>query len=229
MGRQKNKRAERPSIIQICPEGKTEALYLRALCRELGIDSRVEVCRTGCGRKHEAIVQQVQQCMRSSNASEVWVVYDMDEAAVDAKAYDSFCTAFQQGREAGYRIVVNASCFEYWLLLHLQDCEADWTWPECERRFKEKINKLRQGNGLEPYCKEEHKCDPALFALLGGVEGAKQAAERARRLAKSRGYQLGDLQGLPPDRARRFFKEKGRPCTSMPLLIDRLCRLAQQG
>lgn len=229
MARQKNRRAARPSVIQICIEGKTEALYIRALCRALGLDGRVQLCPcpAGCGRKHEALVQQAQQCMRSSNAAEVWVVYDMDEAAVDDRAYESFCAAFQLGKEAGYHVVVSAPCFEYWLLLHLQSCEADWTWPECEKRFKEKVNRLREQGGLAPYCKEEHKCDPALFDLLGGVEGAKKAAGHARRLAETRGYQLRDLQGLPPDRARRLFNDKCRPCTSMPLLLDRLFRLAQ--
>lgn len=228
MARPKNERAKCLSRIQICTEGKTEALYLTALSKKLGIDQRVLLCKDGCGRKHESMVQQTQQCMRNSNASEVWLVYDLDEAARDEKSFTSFCKAFRLAKDAGYHVIVNVPCFEYWLLLHLQDCQANWTWEVCEQRFKEEVNKLRKQRALSLYSKEEHKSDPDLFVLLGGIDGAHEAKKRAERLAQQRGYELQKLTTLTEDRARRLYQDIACPSTSMSVLLNRLERLAQE-
>lgn len=228
MARQKNRRAKCPNKIRICTEGKTEAMYLAALCKQLGIEKRVLLCKNGCGRKHERMVQQAQQCMRDSNASEVWLVYDLDEAAGDEKALENFYGAFKLAKEAGYHVVVNAPCFEYWLLLHLKDCLVNWTWEVCEQRFKKEINKLRTQRALSCYSKEEHKSDPDLFVLLGGIDGAHEAQKRAERLAQQRGYELQKLTTLSEDRARRLYRNIACPSTSMSVLLNRLERLAQE-
>lgn len=231
MPRRRRQDPPRPTKYMICTEGKTEKLYLQALVKELGIARRFVFCKQdgGCGRRSCAMVSQAQQCAKGRQVEEVWLVCDLDEADdITSPCYRDFCDAFGLAAEAGYHMIVNVPCFEYWLLLHRQDL---WTYEQtdaCIRRFKATVNKRRSERKLKPYTKDEHKNDPELFALLGGMESAAQARERVMKLLRDKGIKPDSLKKLSTEKANRLFRDRGRPLATMPLLIDKIIAISKK-
>ncbi|MER7011221.1 RloB family protein [Saccharopolyspora sp. NPDC000359] len=106
----------------MCGANCTESQYLRALNRKYrGRSARLVVMTDGVDPR--TLVRKAAKIrdLHPAEFDEVWCVVDVDEFDVQS--------AVRLAEEEGVNIAVSNLCFEYWLLLHFEDCETAFRTP----------------------------------------------------------------------------------------------------
>lgn len=143
----------------------------------------------------------------------------MDDACKDKEECASFNRIFWRAwEESDARVIFSNPCFEYWLILHEQDYQVDSDQLECQRTFQRIYEKKCKDSGRPLDEKSDYKTDPTLFDLLGGLDGAKLAATRAKR----------QLPVSPKFGDKSFSCSKLCPSTNIFLLLEKLEKLHRE-
>lgn len=219
------RRKIKPAKWHICTEGVTEQNYLEGCLRALGLQGRIIInCgpkrESGCGKKHEPLLDQVQRCSVKGPYEQKWLLHDLDDGKIDPaeqKSFDdTFCRAWA---DADVKVVFFCPCFEYWLILHDQDYEMDSAQSQCQAKFQSIYEKRRKAQNRPVGEKDNYKTDPELFQLLGGLDGMNTAIKRAE-----------DALRDPPDFAhpRGFTCSQHCPGTNFHILLKELLDLSEQ-
>lgn len=171
-GRRPPFREPRIRLLVVCNGQRTELDYFRGLKAYLGnpavqIRFKVKVCAPRDLVEHAREIAPAGE----DEFDEVWCVVDSDE--FDLKP------AVALAAKLDVRLAVSNPCFELWLLLHHQDCEAPLCHEEAVRRqlikhvpryekndlrfpdFEPGVeNALRRAKRLDP-TDRNHGCDPS--------------------------------------------------------------------
>ena len=220
------RRKIKPAKWHICTEGVTEQNYLEGCLKELGLQDRVIVnCgprrESGCGKKHEQLLDQVQRCIpRKGPFAQQWLLHDLDDGKIDPKECTCFNDTFRRAwADAEVKVIFFCPCFEYWLILHDQDYEMDSAQGPCQTKFQSIYEKRRKAQNRPVGEKDNYKTDPELFQLLGGLVGMNTAIKRAEERLPS-----------PPDfiQPRGFECSRYCPGTNFHVLLKELLVLSKQ-
>lgn len=107
---------ERSIVLVVCGAESTEPQYLRGLKKWLHRPSlKLEVKKKG-GADPGGLVRYAAKIRDHSYYDEVWCVTDVDEY--------NLADAVAQAKRSGIQLAISNPCFEYWLLLHFEDCRA---------------------------------------------------------------------------------------------------------
>lgn len=225
MARKINKREIKPPKWRICTEGFTEAIYLDSLLCELGIREAVDLnCdtkRNGCGRQHKALFDQAQKCRREPRYEKIFMIHDFDGADDSPKSWENFTDAYKSvSMDSGIEFIVSIPCFEYWLLLHFEACEADYDRWTCQNKLRGRINKIRRQNGQGEFRGDGYKACKDLWELVNGMKGLEDAERRAEEMLTQKGID-DSLHNRQTDLLFKKFKTD-KPITTMPFLLQQL-------
>jgi hypothetical protein len=152
-------------LLVVCGADETETAYLREL-KESRRNPAVTVKVKAKSAAPEAVVRYAAALRGQSDDvyDDVWCVVDVDEFDV-AKAVVA-------ARRTRVKLAISNPCFEYWLLLHFEACDAPLT---C---YNDVVKRLRKR------VPEYNKSALRFTDYAGGVE---DAVERARKP----GHELG--------------------------------------
>ncbi|WP_263254341.1 RloB family protein [Saccharopolyspora rosea] len=172
-----------------CGADRTEKQYLAALhSRYARKAARVDFLTDGVDpltlvRKTARMTE-----LHPRDFDEVWCVVDVDEFDLDS--------ALRLARQHGINVVVSNRCFEYWLILHFENCESAFpTAADVERRLRRHVPHYDKTNVR--FCDFEH-------GVGNAVERAKRRCafgEEHRHNPSSGMWRLVEAV-LPDDRAR---------------------------
>lgn len=116
--RRKAKRESYNYVLIVCEGGKTEPLYLRAMIKDLRLNTaNVEVCGDECGSSPKSVVEfaqnkQKQQKKLNDPFDKIFCVFDKDSHA----SFESSLKTIQKSKNI--TAITSVPCFEFWLLLH---------------------------------------------------------------------------------------------------------------
>ena len=107
-------------VVRVLAEGEvTEPAYLRGMASK---SVRLDMGRTG-GFAPMSLVKRARDEMKANRKAsergfdELWCVFDQDEHADVARA-------IREARDSGIQTALSNPCFELWLVLHVEDCQA---------------------------------------------------------------------------------------------------------
>ena len=216
------KRVIRQNRWCICTEGKTEAIYLDAYCRELGVRHLIDInaehteCKMkrgeACGRQHLPLISQMKSCHYIRKYACIIAIHDYDKHHDPKKGnatHVTFDDASQVGKDVDIHVFYTIPSFEYWLLLHHEFEQSDLTRAACLKKVFEYTNRKRKECGKPPLRKKEDvKTDPDLFSYFGGLDGVQKAMKWAEMLLPS-----GQLPLKP---------SSIKPSTNMHVLMEKI-------
>lgn len=111
-------REERTQVLVVCGGKATEPDYFRGLKKERRNPAvRVVVERKGVDPV--SLIRFAAQKREHTGCDEVWCVIDVDEFDVSE--------AIAAATKKDVRLAISNPCFEYWLLLHFELCQAPLT------------------------------------------------------------------------------------------------------
>lgn len=216
MGKKSDKKKRAVSLPKwsICTEGETEALYLEAYCRDLGVHDLIDINSTipyckldrgkACGRQHRSLIEQMQRCHNPRRYERSIAVHDFDEDGdVTRKLFDE---ASEIGEQADFSVYYSIPSFEFWLLLHLNLVTSDLSRDVCLDKVKKHVNDIRKRNKKTLLRNAEIKTDPDLYKYFDGKDGVERAKKHALELWDDK---------LPPKKPSSV-----RPSSNMYLLMD---------
>lgn len=129
MPKKRNQNTEKlKRVLYIYCEGeKTEPLYFQGYIDGMDVSSRRFVVKLTSTKKNtpRQIVDVACSFRRSKKFVEgdlIWVVYDRESPAKYSERLHA--EAYIKAKENGVRVGISNVCFEFWLLLHLQDTTA---------------------------------------------------------------------------------------------------------
>lgn len=108
-------RQELPQILVLCGGRSTEPQYFRGLKKERR-NPAVRVDVRDKGVDPAGLVRHAASLRDARDYDHVWCVVDVDQFDV--------ARAFALARMEGINLAVSNPCFEYWLLLHFEQCAA---------------------------------------------------------------------------------------------------------
>lgn len=198
---QRQSREKAKSFLIICEGFNTEPKYFKAF--PLG---NASVKSYGLGKSKTALVDEVIDRTKDSDADEIWVVFDFDikKDQLEQQKKD-FNQAIKKAEERGIRVAYSNDAFELWFVLHYQDLTVQWTRYEYYKKLSEiwKCNYENEGK-QEKFCRK-------IYQKLEEDPNADQQ-EAIRRAA-----QLYERQIRLPDAERS-------PCTTVHHLVLELIR-----
>jgi len=182
-------------ILVVCEDGASAVTYFNLLRIHLRLTATsVAVEGPNGGTQPEAIVKKAKKLMREAAKSEGTDAFDQIWCVVDGDYGNRVATARANARAAGVKLAVTTPCFEYWVLLHLEDFRTSQV--SCDD-----VTAQLKGH-LSGYDKSEKTC-AKLFPKI--VENYSIAARRAREGRKQR----------PSD-----DPETHNPCSDVYLLVE---------
>lgn len=111
----------------------------------------------------------------------VWVVFDKDDADLNATRIENFERAYVIANVEHINIALSNEAFELWLLLHL--CEVDATVPlsrvEIYQRLGEEIRKYP---GFEEYVYDHYSDAGTIVPVIAVIGDREMAITRAEKL-----------------------------------------------
>jgi len=166
----------------ICEGEKTEPFYIRGYIDDQAKEKAkvIEVPDV----KVNTPVQLVDYAVSLRNSSstsaddEYWVVYDRE--SVRKYSHELHAQAWNKAQANGINIALSNVCFEIWILLHFQGCDAPY----------ENYDDLYRNSGLKGALKSVgienyNKGFVHLYSkLAGGVSNARKRAEILNRRSK---------------------------------------------
>jgi hypothetical protein len=105
-----------PRVLVVCGAERTEPDYLEGLKAWLPFPGlQVVAQKSGTGKDPRKVVQATaRRAAQRGPYDEVWCVLDLDQFDLDA--------AMEEAARRNIRLAVSVPCFEFWLLLHHEDC-----------------------------------------------------------------------------------------------------------
>jgi hypothetical protein len=129
----------------IVTEGeKTEPLYFQAIQKQIeekiGGHIDIEICGEGCSTL--ALVCKADEYVNKAKISyqNVWLVFDKDD-------FLDFDEAIIEAKKRGYEVAWSNQCFEYWLCLHFEYCDADLHRDDWFNKLSGYFKKYKINNG----------------------------------------------------------------------------------
>ena len=207
-------------LLVLC-EGKTEKCYLDALCRELFILDEVDVKvseQKDPGDVIEAVTKQHlwDRLLGCESYSETWLVFDRD----GHKGYER--ALMLQDKIPFVHLAFTNPCFEYWLLLHLDEFLPESLPFDRERVLGTEMEtfevtpftKMRVTEEILSVETKPESCLKTLKALMPSYQ--KNDPKVFKTFASKMRFACGRAS-LEPHRGHG---------STMPKLIDRLYKLA---
>jgi RloB-like protein len=181
----RTKGTKRPEkAVLIATEGvNTEPVYFEELKKRLKL-SLVEVAVEGAGRGDPRKLAEMALAIRrarrkaakagtlafsaAADFDEVWIVFD-----TDVLSPEKYLEGVRFAREQGIRLAESTPCFEYWLLLHLENTAASMP------KFKDL--KLRLEAKLRcSYAKDTKEAEKLIPPMLDWLSEAMSRAKQVR-------------------------------------------------
>lgn len=128
-------RQARPRLLIVCGSLRTEQDYLRGL-RDSVMNRSVDVLVVQRPKPPlEVVTYAAKYVARAAqDFDQVWCVFDVDEFEVEPARREAVRRRFE--------LAVSDPCFEFWLLLHHEDCRAFQDgYRDVERRLKRHVTK----------------------------------------------------------------------------------------
>lgn len=181
-----NANAPLPNVMKIFCEGaKTEPGYLQGY-----IDFRTEedterrkIFEIPSTNKNTPVqlvevALKVKNSDKSKEGDEYWVVYDRE--AVSKYSVENHAKAYEKAINNGINVALSNVCFEFWLLLHLENTAAPYS---CYDNLRDKSNfrKLFKEIAKVDY---EKSIKRSFSYLAAGVNDARIRAARLNKAAK---------------------------------------------
>ncbi|MDA3643676.1 RloB family protein [Saccharopolyspora indica] len=146
----------------MCGADCTESQYLRALNRNYrGRSAKLTVVTDGVDPRTLVRKAAKVRGLQPNEFDEVWCVVDVDEFDVEP--------AVRSAKAEGVQLAVSNLCFEYWLLLHFEDCGTAFRTPadvdERLRRHVPTYDKTRldfsdfESGVREAVARAKRRCD----------------------------------------------------------------------
>ena len=166
----------RACVLLVCEGSETEPRYFKALRQKLKL-LPVEIEIVGQGAAPKTVVQravdmlkarkqEVKQGRKDFNYDHVWCVFDVEKPHENP----SLLPALNQARDNGIDVALSNPCFEYWFLLHFNDCWKSLV--KCKGVLRE----------LEKHLPDYDKAQDVFEAIWPDVD---DAIGRARGMADS--------------------------------------------
>ncbi|WP_084470292.1 RloB family protein [Amycolatopsis benzoatilytica] len=150
-------RQPRSLILLVSGGENTEPDYFNGLRRKVRNPAVKVVIKDKIGDPL-ALVRHAAKIRSEDDYDEVWCVVDVDEFQLDA--------AVTLARKLGVNLAVSNPCFEYWLLLHFDDCKTPMA------NYKQVENKLKKH--VKDYNKKELKFEKYAAGIDDAVARAKE-------------------------------------------------------
>ena len=168
----------RANSFLIVSEGEeTEPIYFNSFGRIIKdtVGGNIETIKIpyltieGKGRSTIQLLSEVEKIVSKSKIiyQNIWILFDKDQ-------FEDFDEAVKLGKDKGYCVAWSNYCFEYWLTLHFNYCDAALD----SNALQESLSKIYKRLGI---AGEYSKNDPNVFENVGGIEGVKRAVKNAKR------------------------------------------------
>lgn len=154
-------------LLVVCGAGKTEPVYLKQLNRH-SANRQVSVTVTVREDDPKNIVQWVRR--NSPDYDQVWCVTDVDEFDIDGALRAA-------AGSNNIELAISNPCFEYWLLLHFEDCRTPMT--RCGEEVTPRLRRY-----VPTY-------DKTALRFADFADAVDAAVARARRRCPERGAEHG--------------------------------------
>ncbi|MFB9923563.1 RloB family protein [Amycolatopsis halotolerans] len=129
-------RQQRSLILLVCGGEETEPSYFNGMRRWFR-NPAVKVVVKGKKGDPETLVRYAARVRSENDYDEVWCVVDVDHFPLPG--------AVASAKKLGVKLAVSNPCFEYWLLLHFEDCQTPMTrYQEVERKLKKHVPTYRK-------------------------------------------------------------------------------------
>ncbi|MDX2114183.1 MAG: RloB family protein [Planctomycetota bacterium] len=174
--REQGNREPRYRIFIVCEDSKSGPRYWKALRKLLHAKTfAFEVVESSSNETSpQQVVERALKSLEDPDEADVaWAVIDADLARKSARKAELDAAYQAAGSDQRVRVAVSNPCFEYWLLLHLEEVNQGCT---CQRDAERECDRAWQENGLGPYRKG--RVD---FCKLVSRGRPDEAAERAYR------------------------------------------------
>ncbi|MEU8244514.1 RloB family protein [Actinoplanes missouriensis] len=184
--RGRSRRPARPRLLVVCGAARTEEQYLQGL-RDSIPNRAVDIAILKRPKDPAEVVRYAVQHARRATGDfdEIWCVFDVDEFDIRP--------AQAEARRHDVHLGISNPCFEFWLLLHHDDCRNHLT------GYQQVVTRLRR------FVPRYDKAELRFGDYAGGVQ---DAVTRARRL--DRGPETCDNPSTGVWRlAERIMKEEG--------------------
>ncbi|MGH3517464.1 MAG: RloB family protein [Haloechinothrix sp.] len=145
----------------VCGGRSTEPTYFRGLKKWVR-NPAVKVKIAAQGVDPMKLVEHASVLDRRGEFDDVWCVVDVDE-------YD-LTLALKVAHDMGVKLAISNPCFEYWLLLHFQNCQA------CLNGYDHVAGRLLKH--LPQYDKANLRFDDFSAGVNDAVHRAKQRCPR---------------------------------------------------
>lgn len=165
-------RDERTRILLLCGGNVTEPSYFGGL-KQHRRHPAIKVMKKG-GKDPVTLARHAAELRDTDGYDEAWCVIDVDEYDIGA--------AVAEARRLDVRLAVSNPCFEYWLLLHFEKCDAPLT---CYDDVKPRLKRH-----MPDYNKQSLKFDDYVAGLDDAINRAKRGCDdidRAHHINPSSG------------------------------------------
>ncbi len=171
-------------LLIVCEDQRTEPAYLQSFVPLFPEHTLfLEIVGAGLdslGVVLEAIQRKTKLAgLTKKQLDEIWVVFDKDDADLNAKRIARFDEAFATANDNGFKVAWSNEVFELWLLLHFEDVNPTVPLPRQEvyKRLKDAVNNL-----IGSAVIIDGHSNPAVIPYLGSVGSENAAIQRASAL-----------------------------------------------
>lgn len=190
-----DKRPVRPKRYQylfliVCEDEATEPAYFNSFLDHIPPQT-IYLRTVGTGRDPLGVVEQAQirrdelQAEVGREVNEVWVVFDKDDADMEAGKIIRFNQAEQLIEQEKFQLAFSNEVFELWLLLHLTEVATTPPLPRQEV-YRQLSETLRQYDEYHDYQYDHQQAAGAeIIRIVQQVGSEEQAIRRAEVLLTS--------------------------------------------
>jgi RloB-like protein len=168
----------------VCEDGKSAPNYFEALKKHFNLSAASIQVAGSAGKTQpiQVVTRAIELKASAADANSGTEPFDQVWCVIDGDYGFKISNARSKAKAHEVELAISTMCFEYWILLHFEECDAST--PDCD----DLVHFLKSKGHLPDY--EKGKCD---FRDI--VTRVRAASERAEKLRKP-GIARGDLPEL---------------------------------
>lgn len=149
-------------FVVACEGEKTEKIYLDSFAFERVVVKVLDAGVDGLSDSNQ-VLERLREFKNSldkrEEGDEFWLVLDIDHN-LEGTHFVNFKEACRAARQAGFELAISHPCFELWLILHLQEMDANQSFKPSELKkmfralFADYENRVAELNPALPFAIE---------------------------------------------------------------------------
>jgi hypothetical protein len=171
-------------LLIVCEDQKTEPAYFGQFAGQFP-EETMFIKTVGAGLDPKGVAERALdektnlEIQAGRDVDYVWIVFDIDDAALNSTRFQRFQEAFTIAAENKIHIAWSNEAFELWLLLHLTEVDSRRAMRRQEI-YELLESEIQKHAGYEHY--EYDHGNPEILAIIRAIGSEADAIQRAERL-----------------------------------------------